>query len=620
MTKSHACPECGGSLPPNTPQGLCPRCLLGAAISDTISYAPGGSTPTGNPQTPAWPMDLETFRIAVVELGLMGAEELASYAAAASVDVSGLARALVRARKLTPYQAGALTQGKGRGLLIGNYLVLEKRGQGGMGIVFKARDRRTGRLVALKILPPSFGRDPEAVQRFRREFKLASRLNHPNIVAALDADEDRGVQFLTMDYIEGHDLDDLVSEVGPLPIKLATHCLIQAASGLEAAHAQGIVHRDIKPSNLMLDSSGAVRVLDLGLARVMEAASPIGQSVDGSGGLTLSGAYMGTVDFVAPEQADNSKKANHLADIYSLGCTIHFLLTGRSPFDGDTMLKRLMAHQTRPAPSLRAARPDVPAALEDAYQAMMAKRPTDRPPSMTRVIAMLEACQASANESKEARATLKTFAGTVMQQASPKRQAWDVESANFTRPTLRDHPRLDPHLNLADLGIDFRDDEEENAGPAYEEVGPPKFRRLGAIGERFRRQPAELVLWAFALLGFCVAASMLVPRRRLEPPTVRQAEPKPWAVAQAKPEPWAAQPKFEEAIETESAPNSEPKVSVPHKTPRPVPYLHVKPKIKWRHRKGPPRLPLNQPFLKPRRQAPSCSRTTSAIRPVAGPR
>ncbi len=147
-----------------------------------------------------------------------------------------------------------------------------------MGMVFKARHRRLGRVGALKILPPSFARDRSAVLRFRREVEAAGRLKHPNVVAALDADEDRGVHFLVMDYVEGKDLDRIVQERGPLPVGQAVDCLIQAARGLDATHAEGIVHRDIKAANLMLDRSGTVRVLDLGLARIVEAGNPFNKT------------------------------------------------------------------------------------------------------------------------------------------------------------------------------------------------------------------------------------------------------------------------------------------------------------------------------------------------------
>ena len=311
------------------------------------------------PAAPGRNADLREFSRVLIEIGLIDEAELESYAADSAEGVLGLSRALVKAGKLTPYQAAAVYQKKSRGLLIGNYLILDKLGQGGMGVVFKARHRRLGRVGALKILPPSFARDHQAVMRFRREVEAAGRLKHPNVVAAIDADEDRGVHFLVMEYVEGRDLDHIVRDRGPMKSVQAIDCLIQAARGLEAAHAQGIIHRDIKPGNLMLDAAGTVRVLDLGLARLVDAANPFGKSAGAR--LTESGMYMGTIDFMAPEQAEDSHRVDHRADIYSLGCTLYFLLTGREPFEGATVLKRLMAHMEQPAPSLRARRPEVPA-------------------------------------------------------------------------------------------------------------------------------------------------------------------------------------------------------------------------------------------------------------------
>ncbi len=288
--------------------------------------------------------DPSEFRRAVLEIGLATLDELDGLTAdvPASAGVLGLARALQKAGKLTAYQAAALYQRKSRGLLIGNYVILDKLGVGGMGVVFKARHRRLGRIVALKILPPSFARDRTALARFRREVEAAGKLKHPNIVAALDADEDRGVHFLVMDYVEGRDLDRVVRQRGPLSVVEAIESLIQAARGLAAAHAEGIVHRDIKPSNLMLDTAGTVRVLDLGLARIVDASNPFGQAAGGR--LTESGMYMGTVDYMPPEQAEDSRRADHRADIYSLGCTLYYLLAGREPFPAESVLKRLMAH------------------------------------------------------------------------------------------------------------------------------------------------------------------------------------------------------------------------------------------------------------------------------------
>jgi eukaryotic-like serine/threonine-protein kinase len=432
MKTPHLCPECGAGLPADAPGGLCPRCLLGAAIAEAQSTRTDESEGGGNERESlfgpwfaeseaartATPVDLDQFKRAVQELGLIRAEELERCVPGVGGGVPELAKALVRAGKLTRYQAGALSQGKARELVIGNYFILDELGAGGMGVVFKARHRRLGRVVALKILPPSLARDTNLFLRFRREVDVAARLSHPNIVSVLDADEDRGVQFMTMEYIEGNDLDNLVRDSGVLSVDQALDCVIQAARGLEAAHAQGVVHRDVKPGNLMLDGSGQVRVLDLGLARLVEASNPFGETAPGP--LTKSESYIGTVDFMAPEQGIDPRRVEHRADIYSLGCTLCYLLTGRAPFEGATVLARLVAHQERAPLSLLAVRPDVPKAIDAAYQKMMAKQPADRPASMSEVIELLDGCRSSAGRADEARSGMRTFAESVtMNRASP---------------------------------------------------------------------------------------------------------------------------------------------------------------------------------------------------------
>jgi tetratricopeptide (TPR) repeat protein len=220
--------------------------------------------------------------------------------------------------------------------------------------------------------------------------------------------------------------------------------------------------------------------------------------------------YMGTVDYMAPEQADDAKKANHRADIYSLGCTLYFLLTGHPPFGGDTVLKRLLAHQEHPAPSLHAARDDVPAALEAAYQTMMAKRPGDRPRSMTEVVALLEGCRTSADDVKEAHAHLKRFAETVMKRAAPRRRDLERDPSVFARPTEPEFPHFNPDLHLEDLVMDFRP--EPHLGPLPEEKLPPKPPRFAHAQphEPARRRPPVLPLGVLALLVLGVAGFLLM--------------------------------------------------------------------------------------------------------------
>lgn len=362
--------------------------------ADTESPAP--SLPAAHAHAdPA--VGFDGFARALVEAGLIEPAELGEYLAQSgptgrASGAEALVHELVRDGRLTAYQAAAVLQGKTKGLVIGNYVVLDKVGAGSMGLVFKARHRRMNRVVALKVLPPSFTMNRLAVLRFQREIQAVAQLSHPNIVAAFDADEFKGLHFFVMEYIEGRDLSRLVREEGPLPVGRAVDFTLQAACGLGEAHAQGIIHRDIKPSNLLLDVAGTVKVSDLGIARMQKPFGRPGGPAAGAAELTCDGAMMGTVDYMSPEQAYNSKLADQRSDIYSLGCTLYYLLTGRVPFPAKTLMARLMAHCERPAPSLRSDLLDVPPALDAVVQRMMAKTPEARYPSMDALIVDLEAC------------------------------------------------------------------------------------------------------------------------------------------------------------------------------------------------------------------------------------
>jgi serine/threonine-protein kinase len=299
-------------------------------------------------------------------------------------DGEELARELVRKKKLTKFQAEEIYKGKGKALVLGNYTILDKIGAGGMGQVFKAEHRRMKRVVAVKVLPTGMLKSPAVVARFEREVTAAARLNHPNIVTAFDADNVNGIHLLVMEYVEGSDLAATVKKNGSLPAEQALNYVLQAARGLEAAHAEGIVHRDIKPGNLLLDKRGTVKILDMGLAR-------IGGDAAGQAELTSTGTVMGTVDYMAPEQALNTKAADARADIYSLGCTLYYLLTGKATYDGDTLMAKLLAHRDQPIPSIRADRPEVPEQVEAIFSKMVAKKVEDRYQTTTAAIADLTA-------------------------------------------------------------------------------------------------------------------------------------------------------------------------------------------------------------------------------------
>jgi len=341
------------------------------------------------------PVSLTEFAENLVRSGLFSAAELAEFQKSLPPerrpkDARGLARELIQAGRLTKYQAAAVYQGKTKSLVFGEYTVLELIGQGGMGQVLKARHRTMQRIVALKVLPRRAMQSPSAVKRFEREVRAAARLMHPNIVTAYDAGEQEGTHYLVMEYVEGKDLAAILAEQGPLSVAHAIDYTAQAAKGLAYAHSEGVVHRDIKPGNLLVDEKGTVKILDMGLARMASAGGRVGSEQSES--LTTSGQVMGTCDYMAPEQAEDTHGADHRADVYSLGCTLYRLLTGRKPYEGDTMIKILLAHREASVPSLSAARPDVPAGLDAVCRKMMAKTPEERYQSMSEVIDALSAC------------------------------------------------------------------------------------------------------------------------------------------------------------------------------------------------------------------------------------
>jgi serine/threonine protein kinase len=266
---------------------------------------------------------------------------------------------------------------------IGEYDVLESLGSGGVGEVYKARHRRLDKLVALKLLSTSSQSSREMVARFRREMKAVGALVHPNVVEAHDAGEQSGVVYLAMKLIEGIDLERLIKELGPLPITEACELVRQAATGLHYLHKRGLVHRDVKPSNLMRTPDGTVKILDLGLARwCIEA--------EAGHDLTGTGRVMGTPDFLAPEQIEDAAVADAQSDLYGLGGTLFYLLTGRPPFaDYKSLFSKLEAHRSAPPPDIRSLRSEVPSELADLVYRLLSKNPEERFPSAADVAAAL---------------------------------------------------------------------------------------------------------------------------------------------------------------------------------------------------------------------------------------
>jgi hypothetical protein len=248
------------------------------------------------------------------------------------------------------------------------------------------------RIVAIKVLPAAMTKDAAAVARFEREVTAAARLEHPNIVTAHDADEAGGVHFLVMQYVDGADLAALVKQDGPFSTAKATNYILQAARGLEYAHREGVIHRDIKPANLLVDKHVVVKVLDMGLARLDSNDAAVQAE------LTTTGTVMGTMDYMAPEQAADTRHADARADVYSLGCTLYFLLAGVPPYRGESLMSKLVAHREHPIPSLRDIKPDASQRLDAVFRRMVAKQVEARYQSMSEVIADLEKCSRGADE------------------------------------------------------------------------------------------------------------------------------------------------------------------------------------------------------------------------------
>jgi serine/threonine protein kinase len=295
--------------------------------------------------------------------------------AAETADPRLVMSQVVKRGLLTRWQAQQIYSGVST-LCLGKYKLLDKIGAGGMGTVYRAEHAAMGRIVALKVISRNLTSNPEAVARFHREVHSAARLNHPNIVTAYDADNRGDTHFLVMEHVEGSSLEAWLKQHGRLPIDWACECARQAALGLDHAHKKGMVHRDIKPRNILVASDGpgmlpSVKILDMGLAR-------FGQRGPEEGELTRSDQILGTPDFMAPEQAEDSRTADIRSDIYSLGCTLFKLLTGQVPFPGESVAEKLTARLERDAPRLRTLRPEAPPGLENVLAKMLARRAEDR--------------------------------------------------------------------------------------------------------------------------------------------------------------------------------------------------------------------------------------------------
>ena len=328
--------------------------------------------PSGVEQPP-----IGTFLKTIVRSGLLDRQQLEEVLRGAPADCrsapESLADHLIKTGKLSRFQATKLLQGAARGLVLGNYQILAPIGKGGQSTVYLARDHRSQLLLALKVLPPKKAREEERLlARFRREMDICQRVAHPTLAWTQEVGVWQGVYYIAMEFIPGKSLYQVVMNHGPLEVPRVARLFAEVAEGLEHAHGQGLIHRDLKPSNILITPHDHAKVLDLGLA-LIQGETPSDRSVVGG-----QGYVVGTMDYLAPEQADDAIRVDGRADIYGLGCTLYFALGGRPPFPGGDALQKIARHHREepvPVEQLNAA---VPAAFAELLRKMMAKRPGER--------------------------------------------------------------------------------------------------------------------------------------------------------------------------------------------------------------------------------------------------
>ena len=332
-------------------------------------------------------------------------------------EAKRLATTLLKNQLITEYQAKQMLAGKYKGFYLARYKILELLGAGGMGRVYLSEQLSMERLVAIKLisLPKSKKRQEQALARFKREAKAVATLRHSNIIQAFDFAEEHGMPYIVMEYIEGMDTAKIVQKFGPIPWKQVAEYGRQAAEGLEHAHMAGLVHRDIKPGNLLVDSKGQVKILDLGLVSAFDEKS------DDS--LTVDQDQLGTVDYIAPEQALDSKNVDARADIYSLGATLYSIMTGRILYPDKTTTQKLLLHQTTDPEPITKFVKDVPPELAGIIGKMLAKKPDERYQS-----------------AQEVAAALKTF-------AEPKSPPYELSAIKYRRAFYEEFLGKSPEPN-----------------------------------------------------------------------------------------------------------------------------------------------------------------------------
>jgi len=385
-------------------------------------------------------------------------------------DYVPFAKLLIATKLITPWQNSKLSEGKSKGFFIGKYKLLAHIGTGGMSSVYLAEHTVMRRRVALKVLPSHLVEDESYLRRFYKESQATAALDHPNIVRAYDVDNEGKIHYLVMEFVDGSDLEVLVKKNGALPYDKCAEYIRQAAEGLAHAHERRMIHRDIKPANLLVDNGGTVKILDMGLAHLEED----GQSQLGKGNV------MGTTDFLAPEQAMGSTDLDSRADIYSLGCTLYYVLTGVPPFAGNSLAEVLLKHQTQDPKPVSAHRHDSPCprVLESIYRKMMAKDPANRYQNCTEVAKALSDWLAQADDHWSAT------------QSGKRTQNEAEELSDFLSQLNQDHEqKTSPPAQKKEM---FLEAEEADEGPSdAEDEMQTFFSSLGGASADSRKSAED---------------------------------------------------------------------------------------------------------------------------------
>lgn len=433
-------------------------------------------------------------------------------------DVRAKMAYLFKRDRLTRYQLGKVLGGRASDLFIGPYVITDRLGAGGMGKVYRGRDASTGRPVALKVVRSALVENPTVRGRYAREVQTASLLNHPNIVAVFDAGESNGRVYMAMEFVDGIDLARMMREFEMLAVPEACEYARQIAFGLDHAHARGFVHRDVKPSNVVVAGErhlpqatepAVVKLLDLGLSRALDPFDMVAPD------LTRDHTVVGTPDYMAPEQARDSKGVDGRADLYALGCTLYFLLTGRVPFFSATgAIEKILAHQAELPPPLQALRPEIPAAVAELVSRLMAKRPADRVQTAAEVAALLEPharypkgappVEVVPRRRKEpekgaAQAETRSSRSTLPAGPGPSSSVGSLEFFGVPAPSVHDAPAVPPPPPRTPPP---KAQAPRLPPPDEDEPPEPKPKPRSKVKKRPRRSLAPMLWVLVALCGF----------------------------------------------------------------------------------------------------------------------